>query len=149
MKAVATIMEETREVSQILARVMDADTSETEEVAESDEPIEAVEPKPRESTAAVPIILPDSQAATGSKKAPTEQHDRFQGLAARFQPFLEAALKQDRWAMGEITELARQHHLMLAGAIEAINDWSCDRHGDWLIEEGDPVTIHLELLEKV
>lgn len=37
---------------------------------------------------------------------------------------------------------------MLNGAIEAINEWSCDRYGDWLIQEGNPIVIRLQLIKE-
>lgn len=37
---------------------------------------------------------------------------------------------------------------MLSGAVETINEWSTDRYGDWLIEEGDTYQVRQNLIEE-
>ena len=147
MEAVATIMQETREVSQILSRAMAVNqvvNSDGEGITkELSEQIDVMIPGVKPSTS---MSVTESDSKTFPILSGCDQ-SRFHGLPARFQPFLEAALKRRRWPRNKITDLAREHHLMLAGAVEAINEWSCERHGDWLIEEGEPMTIHCELLE--
>jgi hypothetical protein len=50
--------------------------------------------------------------------------------------------------MREAQELARSEGLMFSAALEAINEWSTDEFGDWLIEESDAdLIVHLTLLE--
>jgi hypothetical protein len=44
--------------------------------------------------------------------------------------------------------LADKWNLMLSGAVETINEWSTDRYGDWLIEEGDTYQVRQNLIEE-
>jgi uncharacterized tellurite resistance protein B-like protein len=148
MDAVATIMQETREVSEILSRAMKAEEDFTDEDKTSSASAQPAGPE---------VVLHKTRATAEAGTAETagisngsaSRGERFPELAERFQPFLEAALRQKQWPVGEITDLARQHQLMLAGAMEAINEWSYEKYEDWLMEEGDPVIIHSELLQRV
>ncbi|WP_372718038.1 TerB N-terminal domain-containing protein [Novipirellula sp.] len=73
---------------------------------------------------------------------------RFGDLDVRYHPFLGSILEIAEWSPDDLRGLADEHGLMLSGAIEAINEWSTDEFGDWLIEEGDLFTIHKQLLGK-
>jgi len=65
----------------------------------------------------------------------------FDGLDARYKGFLTELLTRTEWPRPELDMLARAHELMTDGALEAINEWAFDRHGDALVEDGDPATI--------
>lgn len=65
----------------------------------------------------------------------------FDGLDARYKGFLTELLTRLEWPRAELDMLARAHELMTDGALEAINEWAFDRHGDALVEDGDPATI--------
>ncbi|MNS86813.1 hypothetical protein D3C72_1207280 [compost metagenome] len=108
-------------------------------------------------TAEVASIL---GAAMGEEEEPaTSQPDltpaiavvsdaRFDGLDAKYQRVLAQLLQKGVWAKSEFDELVRQHSLMPSGVIEALNEWSDERHGDFLIEEGDPLTVQAHLLKE-
>lgn len=131
LDAVSKIMAETSQVATLLRDAMadgddeiddEHDRESSEDVAEAD----------NENTA-------DSDFA--------EKSEGFDGLDARYAPLLQAVLQQESWTPADFRTLADQHGLMLSGAVEAINEWSMDKCGDWLIEEGDPFVIHVNLLE--
>jgi uncharacterized tellurite resistance protein B-like protein len=73
---------------------------------------------------------------------------RFDGLDAKYQRVLAQLLEKDAWAKSEFDELVRQHSLMPSGVIEALNEWSDEHFGDFLIEEGDPLTVQAHLLKE-
>jgi len=144
MDAISRIMDETRQVSAILTEAMAVDDEEeqasrfatqstaTTAVLDADfeqqtiTPLERLQAAPAEATSAMP----------------------FDGLDGRYQPFLREALTRLEWPPEDLKTLARQHNVMLNGAIEAINEWSCDRYGDWLIQEGNPIVIRLQLIKE-
>lgn len=66
----------------------------------------------------------------------------------RFRAFFEEVVARAEWPEAEAKQLARKHQVMLSGAIEALNEWSQERWNDWLIEEGDPVRVRRDLLER-
>jgi ketol-acid reductoisomerase len=48
----------------------------------------------------------------------------------------------------ELAAVARQNSLMLSGAVEAINEWSQQKLGDLLINQGDEIQVRLDLLKE-
>jgi hypothetical protein len=70
----------------------------------------------------------------------------FDGLDARYKGFLTELLTRPEWPRPELDMLARSHELMTDGALEAINEWAFDRHGDALVEDGDPATIQRHVI---
>jgi len=66
----------------------------------------------------------------------------------RFQAFYHSLIVKAEWSEAEAKDMARKHGVMLGGAVEALNEWSQDRWNDWLIEEGDPLRVRLDLLER-
>jgi hypothetical protein len=70
----------------------------------------------------------------------------FAGLDARYKGFLTELLTRPEWPRPELDMLARAHELMTDGALEAINEWAFDRHGDALVEDGDPATIQRHVI---
>ena len=152
-------MRDTQAVASILQEAMavDEDVSDEEnegELAASGDratiPIENTGP-PSEATP----VAPATPSLSGFTSPPVPESSNTSqatstaaGLHARFQPFYSALVGRSEWPESEAKQLARQHGVMLSGAIEAINEWSHDRWGDWLIEEGDPLRIRLDLLER-
>ncbi len=133
MQAISRIMTETCQVAGILRDAM----------AEDDEPEGSVEESSMTATAVVdpPVAKPASTQ--------TVQHENDDSdLDSRFRPFLAAVLKQEEWTPAELRELADESKLMLSGAVETINEWSTDRFGDWLIEEGDTYHVRQDLIEE-
>lgn len=147
IEAISQIMRETEEVSKILREAMAVD--------EEEQNLEPFTPSPASQPAEFGQLETQSCSATATldegEEAPaqdgTPESNQFSTLSPRFQPFLRALLSQREWSQTAATALAGQHSLMLAGAIEAINEWSCEQLGDWLVQEGNPLTIQLDLLE--
>jgi hypothetical protein len=131
LDAVSKIMAETSQVATLLRDAM-ADGDDDIDVEPDSEPSEPV-------TETDTAILAESDSA--------EKSEGFDGLDSRYAPLLRAVLQQQSWTTADFRTLADQHGLMLSGAVEAINEWSMDKCGDWLIEEGDPFVIHVNLLE--
>ncbi|RCS54886.1 hypothetical protein DTL42_07175 [Bremerella cremea] len=126
---ISRILSETRAVAGILEEAM----SEVDE-DEDQYPVPEPAPETRDESPAVEASVNSSEVID---------------IDARYRPFLIAALAKDEWQEGDLRQLASSHNLMLAGAIEAINEWSTDRFGDWIIEEGDPIQIRQDLLEEI
>jgi uncharacterized tellurite resistance protein B-like protein len=114
-EAVARIMLETREVAMLLAEAMAVD----------------------EEDAAIPEAKPVTEPA---QSLPQNSN----GIPARYAKFYQVMIGQSSWPLSEIEALARQHNLMAAGAIEAINEWAFDRWGANLTYE-DGETLHVEV----
>ncbi|MDT8445812.1 MAG: TerB N-terminal domain-containing protein [bacterium] len=82
----------------------------------------------------------------GASHASVEIPAVFAGLDAMYHQCLNKLLEHDQWASHEFEQLAREEKLMPAGLIDAINEWSDDHYGDYLLEEGDPITVNQYLL---
>lgn len=144
--AIRAIMAETREVAQILAEAMRGDDEDSED--RQDEP--ADEPRNSARAAEAPAAPPAPTAPT-----PTPQPPRPDvapagpaGMQARYVPFFTAIMARTAWSIQDAGTLAREHNLMLSGAVEAINDWSYDRaDGPLLIEDGDRLLIDADRRE--
>ncbi len=130
------IMSETREVSIMLAEAMSVNDAEPDEAVIQElvtvvtiEPATALAEQEQTSAATLEPALPD-------------------GVPARYAGLFVAITAMDRWARIDADALAREHGHMLAGAIEAINDWAFERLGTQLIyDDGDQITIERSLLE--
>lgn len=117
---IEALLEDTRHVQRSLLEAMD--------IREDDAP-GTVEPPPVVS----PPVPPPAAL--------------YQGLPARFEPMLNALLERPHWGEDEARTMARGLGLMLAGGIEAINDWSVEQYGEPLIwEESDGYTIERSVI---
>jgi len=134
MAAVNRIMSETRQVAEILTAAMKGDGEEPAE-----EPVTTPQPAAVGATES-----PQTATAVLEQQTATP----WEGLSPRFRPFLAAMSGQAAWPAADFAALARQHHLMPAGVVEAINEWSQEHLGDWVIEDGDPVRVRLDLLKE-
>jgi len=55
----------------------------------------------------------------------------------RYAPFYHAIIARESWTLDEAAALAREHRLMLSGAVDMVNDWSYERaKGPLLIDDG-------------
>jgi tellurite resistance protein len=127
-ESISAIMAETRDVAKLLA----------DAIAEAEEPQAAGEGQLAPASEAV------STAVLDAPKVPTPAQSQ---PPARFAGFLSELSAQRCWPRAEAEELARRHGLMLAGAIESINEWAFDVHGASIIEEAEQsITIETELL---
>lgn len=121
------IGESTQRVNEILSKVF------------TEEEVEAAAEKT--ATAMIPHE-PAAVAADGVRVMD------FDGLDARYKSFLSELLTRPEWPRPELDMLARAHQLMTDGALEAINEWAFDRHGDALVEDGDPATIQRHVISQ-
>jgi hypothetical protein len=111
MGAVEVLMRETRAVSEVLAAAMsDADIGIGFESPASVKP---------------PAVIASLQHAP-----PHTTSD----LSPQLSAFMQAIRVKGEWTQQEAEQLAREHGLMLNGAIEAINEWSIDATGDLIVE---------------
>ncbi|WP_425619075.1 TerB N-terminal domain-containing protein [Anatilimnocola sp. NA78] len=142
--AVSRIMNETKEVARILQDAMDVE--EEDDSSENYSPTRTVNlPNRYESTA---TAVPETSAAIVVSGTDWDLGAAADHLDRRYQPFLKALLTKSDWSLRDARELSMLHHVMLNGAIEAINEWSQEQFGDWLIEDGDPLVIHSNILSK-
>ncbi|MCA9123212.1 MAG: TerB N-terminal domain-containing protein [Planctomycetaceae bacterium] len=133
MLAISRIMTETRQVAGILRDAM----------AEDDEPESS-----SGYSAATRTAVADPPAVKPTSTSIAQPHTDDTDLDFRFRPFLAAVLERDEWTPAELRELADKCHIMMSGAVESINEWSTERYGDWIIEEGDAYHVRLDLIEE-
>lgn len=124
-RAVARILSETREVSEILGEVF-----------------------AKEETNTGDFVL-DVESAI-DKSGPQEviplDHDTGR-LQPRYVPVLEELLTTDLWTKEEFVHLVQCHHCMPQATIEAINTWAETEFGDFLLEDDhDSVRVHRDLV---
>ena len=146
MKAVSSIMAETKEVAAILCNVL-AEDDNTDEDSYEAQPVsssEAAWQVASETSAATATLEPD---AIKPEQTSGERLPGLDGLSSRFQPFLRSLIAKTRWTPEEATALAREHRVMLAGAVEEINEWSHEQFDDWLVEEDDGLVVQIGLIE--
>lgn len=121
--AIAAILAETREVASILSEVLDDD--------DEDAP-------PSES-------VPRGSAAARSAPSPCGP---WSALDARYHPVLRELLTRTTWTPAEIRALTSQSKLMPGAVLEAVNAWSEETFGDYVIEEAGDWKINAQLLEQ-
>jgi peptidoglycan hydrolase-like protein with peptidoglycan-binding domain/uncharacterized tellurite resistance protein B-like protein len=121
------ISESTQRVNQLLSKVF----------AEDADPMELAVEK---------AMVPDKDA---SEAPPGEPTNEFEGLAPQYRGFLMEILSRLEWQRQELDTLAKSHDLMTDGAVETINEWSFDRFGDALLEDGDPIKVHSQLVSSM
>lgn len=99
---------------------------------------------PPAAAGAAPADPGDGAETTPSDAFPSSEGPRPGG---RYDAFYLALLGRDAWAADEAQALARTHGHMLAGAVEAINDWAFETLGDALVvDEGERIVIEHDLL---
>jgi uncharacterized tellurite resistance protein B-like protein len=131
MAAISRIMTETKQVAAVLREAMTE--SEPKEAYDSDGETNPAEVKSDRNAAATPQFATAADGAT-------------EGLDDRYASFLHELLQRERWPAPELRALADRCGVMVSGAVEAINEWSLDTHGDWLVDEGDPYCVKTDLL---
>lgn len=139
---IMSIMEETREVSMLLAEAMRVEA----EHAGASEP----SPEPIITVSHAAIAQADPQPASHSPTASAATGNVVDGPPVRYRALYSTLISKERWPLSEAEALARQHGHMLSGALEAVNDWAFERAGGQLIyEEGDCIVIERVLLESL
>ena len=72
------------------------------------------------------------------------------GVPGRYLGFYEEIIVRERWPIDEAEGLARRHGHMLAGAIEALNDWAFEVLGGPILSEDESaVVVDMEMLKRV
>jgi hypothetical protein len=94
------------------------------------------EPPPEPVTTAAPAVAPGGGHAPGRRPALDEAHARL----------LRVVGGRPSWTAEEFGEAARRVGLMPGGAVESLNDWALDRHGDVLLEGDDPIAVNQDLV---
>lgn len=130
--AVHRILAETREVARLLADAM---------ATEEDEPANSVAAETQDVAEATPSSAskrdeaptPVSPAVATASRLP----EPASGPPERYRAFHSALIARKSWLRPDAEALARQHGLMLSGAIEALNEWALDTTGAPLIDETD------------
>ncbi|MDR1979487.1 MAG: TerB N-terminal domain-containing protein [Synergistaceae bacterium] len=117
MDKVAALKEETETLTRELAAVFDS--------GEPDEPGFTQTSSPSEDAEEETEVLPFPQEVV-------RQLDR------RYRPCVSALLRQAAWRKEDLSALARRHSLMPNSMLDAVNTWSAETLGDFLLleEEG-------------
>jgi hypothetical protein len=143
------IQEQTAEVASILTEAMATEEADTEDEQSGSGPQATATSTPPDTATASVQFRPSGEAGTAvaDPDADAEGAD-VPELDSRLEPFLKAVLAHGQWSRTALREVADDHHLMLAGAIDGINEWSEERFGDRLIEEdGDTFYVDQTLME--
>jgi hypothetical protein len=143
---IMSIMEETREVSMLLAEAMraEAEHADVEPVRDLVEPRRSPSPSSSIAVATLSVAAPNTRGSEVAAATPAA------GLPARYSSFYAELVAKERWPHVEADALARRHGHMLSGALEAINDWAFERvAGQLVYEDGDNVVIERSVLESV
>ncbi len=135
--AIARILAETKEVSQLLGKVL-AEGGEDGglEVAGAARPGADKQP-----AGAPPAPLTTAPAAPGATIAGVSVAE----LDVKYHAFVQKVLGKEVWSEPELREAAGSCGLMVGGAVEAINEWSDDHLGDFLIAGDGPYTVNSDL----
>jgi tellurite resistance protein len=143
MTRVAAISAETHEVIGLLAKAMSEDeTDESPAVAASPTARPALTKacSASESAASSPAPLAVDNIAVDSSAA-------LEGLDAKFHRIVKQLAVRDSWSRSDFDAVAREHQLMSLSVIDALNEWSDQYLGDFLLEGEDPITVHRPLLK--
>ncbi|MDX9974641.1 MAG: TerB N-terminal domain-containing protein [FCB group bacterium] len=124
------ILGETASVAEMIGNAMDNLKDQAEEEAQTEPP--SFEPED-----SLPTELVEN----------AEPSEEYEGLDFRYHPALTELITRREWSTDDFNALARRHGLMPAAMMEVINSWTDELYGDFLIEEGDPYVIQVELLE--
>ncbi len=122
---VSAILRQTREVAEILAPIY-----------EEDEP-------------AVPAGTLSVGGGGRQEGLDVQAGGRFSGLDPEHARFLETLTGAVSWSRADFESRARAFGLPPDGAIETLNEWAYNAHGDEIIVDGDPLTINVALLPQL
>jgi len=139
----------------------------SEPVLVSDEVREVVHPIPRPAAATEPALAESSRldrirAETErvsvmlaeifvEEEQPPQSSEHadgalLAGLDVEHATLLTRLLSRAEWARDEFDRAASEVGLMPSGAMETINEWSFDRHGAAVLEDGEQVVVNRALL---
>jgi hypothetical protein len=84
-------------------------------------------------------------AAPETASGPTPEW--LKSLDLKYHPVLTRLVERDSWARLDFDELVKGFQLMPLDAQDAINEWSDEHLGDFLLEGDDPILIHKTLIQ--
>jgi hypothetical protein len=85
--------------------------------------------------------------AEAEPEAPNLDSDSvWTGLDSDHAALLNKLVTRSEWVRQEFEAIAVSLKLMPEGALEAVNEWAFDRYGDALVQDGDPLSVNLDLL---
>ena len=67
--------------------------------------------------------------------------EALRGLDPKHVPFALDVSKREHWTEKDLADLAEKHGLMLAGALETINEWAWDAVGDAMLDEHEGFSV--------
>ena len=79
----------------------------------------------------------------------SEADDGFSGLDVPHRAVVTVLITRHQWSEDEVAGLADEHQLMVAGALETINEWAFDRFSEALIEEYDSYEINGDVAQQL
>ena len=81
--------------------------------------------------------------------AVSDEDSRFSGLDAPHRAVALVLITRHHWTEEEVAALAHEHQLMVAGALETINEWAFESLGDALIEQYDGYEVNGNLAQEL
>lgn len=101
----------------------------------------------RVSTVLAGVFQADEAAAPAAPVSPKESAaGDLPGLGSAHSGFVRLLRERPEWPRADFEAAARGLGLLPDGALEAVNEWAYDHLGGPLLEEGDPLTVDLNLL---
>ena len=125
MTKVASISAETSEVIEILGKVL---------TDEDGIPSDAAMPS-------------ENSDATAAEKKDQNIPAWVDGISPEYRGVLMKLTTQTSWPKSEFGRVASQFQLMPLAVFDAINEWSDEKFGDFLLEGDDPISVQTKLIE--
>lgn len=123
--AIASILAETREVAMMLSSVLDAE----------DESDAQLQPRP------------PSAKMSPNAETPISAPAAFASLDVRYHALVKELLAKPVWTVSDVRAVATKMKLMPGAILEAVNSWSEEQFGDYLITEEEDWRINAKLIE--
>ena len=79
----------------------------------------------------------------------SDADNRFGGLDAPHRAVASVLITRHQWTEAEVAALADEQQLMVAGALETINEWAFESLGDALIEQYDGYEVNGDLAQEL
>nr|WP_255635609.1 TerB N-terminal domain-containing protein [Azospirillum sp. 412522] len=95
------------------------------------------------------VVVPEATlpVAAAEDAGNADDDDPFDGLDSQHRTLLRELCAAERWTRDDYKALARSLDLMPDGAIETINEWAFDRFDEAVLDDDDPITVTLSLLQ--
>jgi tellurite resistance protein len=118
----------------------------------NEERIHALTQETREVISMLSVVMSDAEevpcapAAVARETSVTPQHEWLTGLDERYRAAVVALISRDEITPGDFDCLSADNHLMPDDLFNAVNTWSDEVLGDFLLERGENITIFRSLL---